>query len=708
MLDYQTFLSGKKVAVTASGFEIPRETINPALFPFQGDSVQWLLRIGRGAAFFDTGLGKTLMQLEWAYRVSIHTERPVLILAPLAVSGQTRAMGEDFGYQVTVCRQQSDAETGINITNYESLHKFNPSQFAGVVLDESSILKSYTGTTKQALIEAFHNTPYKLCCTATPAPNDLLELGNHADFLGIMPSNEMISRWFINDSMEFGNYRLKKHAVRDFYRWVASWSLCVSDPGDLGHKDARFKLPELQILHHIVGVEDLPAGESKDGQALMFRGANLSATSLHSEMRITAERRAQKVADLVSESIEIEPESWLIWVNTNYEADAIMQRLAGAVEVRGSDPAEEKERCLLGFASGEIQILVTKPSIAGFGMNFQVCRNVVFMGLSYSYEQFYQALRRVWRFGQKREVFAHIVAAESEGSVLEAVKAKEANHQKMKAEMNLTMREDQMNNLYGKRELTFAPEPEWTEGDRWKLGLGDCVDATGQLADKSIGYTIFSPPFSNLYIYSDSVADMGNSKDDAEFHRHFMYLIFELFRVTIPGRLCTVHCKDLPMYKGRDGAAGLRDFPGDIIRAFTQIGWQFHSRCTIWKDPVIEMQRTKNHGLLYKELCKDSSCSRQGMSDYLITFRKWNDEGIFPDAVKGDGERFDTYVGLEPPDPTEIAQRFNLPIPHKVKGKWPAVNPFIGHKERHTASGQSRSGRSTRLPSGSISIRPKS
>lgn len=680
---YRDFLLSKKVTVSPAGFEIPRSDINPALFPFQGDSVKWLLALGRAAAFFDTGLGKTFMQLEWAYHVFRRTGKRVLILAPLAVSGQTKREGERFGYQVTVCREQSDCGPGINITNYESLHKFDPREFIGVVLDESSILKSYTGTTKEALIEAFRHTPYKLCCTATPAPNDLLELGNHADFLGVMPSNEMISRWFINDSMEFGNYRLKKHATKDFYRWVASWAICVSFPSDLGDDDSAFKLPELTIEHHIVGVADLPPGETKDGQALMFRGANLSATSLHSEMRITAKRRAEKVSDLVGGAIEAEPESWLIWVNTNYEADEIRQLLPGAVEVRGSDSAAEKERVLLGFAAGEIQILITKPSIAGFGMNFQICHNVVFMGLSYSYEQFYQALRRVWRFGQKRAVRAHIVAAESEGSVLESVKLKEVNHQKMKAEMNTAMREEQLANMYGKRTLAIAPAPTWTEGDRWKLGLGDCVDASREIAANSIGYTIFSPPFSNLYIYSDYIADMGNSKDDLEFMHHFAFLIAELHRVTIPGRLCSVHCKDLPMYKGRDGSAGLRDFPGVIIRYFEQAGWTFHSRVTIWKDPVIEMQRTKNHGLLYKELCKDSSCSRQGMADYLITFRKWNEDGVFTNPVTVNGERFDTYVGLEPPDPTAIAQRYNLAIPLQVKGKWPHVNPFIGHREAY-------------------------
>lgn len=688
--EYEEFLQGKSVVAPTSGFELELELINPKLrgpeFGFQADVVRWALRGGRRAIWADTGLGKTGMQLEWAFWVCSHCgpESMVLILAPLGVVGQTHAAGlEKFGIASTIVRSQEECRPGINITNYDLLHKFDTTKFVGVVLDESSILKSYTGATKQKLVEAFRDTPYRLACTATPAPNDLLELGNHAEFLGIMPSNEMISRWFINDSMEFGNYRLKKHAAKDYYRWLCSWAVSFSKPSDLNYEDGRFQLPELEIIHHIVSVADLPPGEDKNGQAQMFRGASLSATNMHAEMRITADRRAQKVHGIVTAAEEIPDDPWLIWVNTDYEADAVSD-LLNLVEVRGPDKPAEKERKLLGFAAREFPILLTKPKIAGFGMNWQHCSNVVFMGLSYSYESLYQAIRRCWRYGQTRKVTVHIVAAESEGSVLAAIQRKEKEHLKMKAEMNEAMREEQLANIHGRRELREVPPTVWQVGDRWKLGLGDCVDATSGIDSNSIGYTLFSPPFSNLYIYSDSIADMGNSKDDEEFLQHFNFLVEHLHRVTIPGRLCSVHCKDLPLYRGRDGAAGLRDFPGAMIRCFERRGWILHSRCTIWKDPVIEMQRTKNHGLLYKELCKDSSCSRQGMADYLITFRKWNDEGDFPNPVNAGAdsrERFEAYVGLEPPDPTEIAQRFNLAIPRKVNGKWPNFNPFANGTE---------------------------
>lgn len=512
---YAEFLASKAVTAPVAGFEVHPEAINPKLrgpeFGFQGDIVRWALRGGRRAVWADTGLGKTGIQLEWARHVcekwrllaagvprsllgpiesaiplTDYIEPMALILAPLGVVGQTHHNGIDkFGIPSTVARKQSDCKPGINITNYDNLHNFDPAAFIGVVLDESSILKSFDGKTKTKLCEAFRDTPYKLCCTATPSPNDVVELGNHAEFLGIMEQRIMLTRWFMHDSGDL-SWRLKKHATKDFWRWVASWAVSVDSPEALGYAAGKFKLPPLEIIHHIVDVSDLPPGEDKHGQQQMFRGASLSATNMHSEMRITAERRAQKVHDIVTAPVERiwrcaqcetpreakrgktgkllgkcaacgakavvpstpEADPWLIWVNTDYEAEAV-SALLNLVEVRGPDKPEEKERMLMGFSNGEFPILMAKPSAHGFGMNWQHCANVVFMGLSYSYEQFYQAIRRCWRFGQTRKVTAHIVAAESEGSVLAAIQRKEAEHLKMKKEMNEAMRESQLENLYG-------------------------------------------------------------------------------------------------------------------------------------------------------------------------------------------------------------------------------------------------------------------
>ncbi len=635
MENYQEFIDSKSFDDVQSGFCV--DEVNPMLFDFQQVIVKWALARGRAAIFADTGLGKTFMQVEWAKHVRDQSQGSVLILAPLAVAAQTVAEGEKIDIGIHYCRQQSDTIPGINITNYEMLSHFDAGQFSGVVLDESSILKSFTGKTKQELIAKFKDTKYKLACTATPSPNDYLELGNHADFLGVMKSNEMISRYFINDTMSAGSYRLKNHAREIFWQWIASWAYGITKPSDIGFSDERFILPPLNIEKDIVSTDDLPPIEG-----CLFRDASLSATNLHKEMRLTAPLRARHIADLVNNSSEI----WLVWCNTNYEADELKSLMPEAVEIRGNDSVKDKERKLIDFSAGNIRVLITKPSIAGFGMNWQHCNNMAFTGLSYSYELYYQAIRRCWRFGQIKDVNVTVVIADSERSILDTISRKEQEHKKMQKEMS-----ESLSKAHVKIDATAETQIQHESGESWDLYLGDCVHVSETISDGTIDFSVYSPPFSNLYIYSDSEYDMGNSKNDAEFFEHYKYLARELHRITRDGRLTAIHCKDLPLYKGRDGAAGLRDFPGDVIRMYESEGWTYHSRITIWKDPVIEMQRTKNHGLLYKQLCKDSSASRQGMADYVIVMRKWGNEDNWNPVSRGD-ERFFDYIGSSKHGPT--------------------------------------------------------
>ncbi len=665
---YAAFLAGKHVRADWQGFEVAPDALPAAMFAFQRQTTLWALRKGRAALFLDCGLGKSLCQLAWAREVCRHTGGNVLILAPLAVAAQTRDEGEKFGIPVTICRTQEDVRPGINITNYEMLAHFDAAAFAGVVLDESGILKNYTGKVKQALVTAFADTPYKLCCTATPAPNDHIELGNHSEFLGIMPSYEMLTRWFINDAKETGVYRLKGHAEADFWRWVASWAVCVRTPSDLGYPDDGFVLPALELRHETVRL-DLTVG-AEDGQ--LFRAPTMNATTLHREMRLTAAARAERVAEIVNAS----DETWVVWCHTDYEADELKQRIPDAIEVRGSMPPHIKEAKLRQFLTGHARILISKPSVAGWGLNMQFCAHVAFVGSSYSFESQYQAIRRVWRFGQQSPVECVMVAGETEGPVLETLRRKMEAHERMSDAMREATREEQ-----DRARLTldaYAPQvpmrlPAWLtsagasiavpgvrvlgqeSGRDWQLYHGDCVEVARALPGECIDFSIFSLPFSNLYCYSPSERDLGNSSDDAEFFRHFNYLVPELHRVTRPGRLCAVHCKQLPMYKGRDGMAGLRDFRGDIIRSFTAAGWGFHSEVTIWKDPVLEMQRTKAHGLLYKQLRADSTISRQGMAEYLLLFRRW---------PRGDAEEaLVRPVGHTTEDfPLETWQRYASPV----------------------------------------------
>lgn len=439
---YQDLLARKRVAFEPRGLDaIP--ALSPALKDHQRATVAFLLRAGCGAAFLDTGLGKTLVALEWGRIVSEHMGgMPVLMLAPLAVGQQHAREAAKFGIPARYVRLPDASEvtgsSGVIITNYERLHLVDPSLFAGVILDESSILKSFTGKTKQALVEAFAATPFRLALTATPAPNDHMELGNHAEFLGVMRSREMLSRWFINDTSEASQkWRLKGHARAAFWDWVASWSRCVAKPSDLGFDDAGYDLPALVEHHHQVAVDrSVDRGEERDGQMRLMRMPEMSATSIHKEKRRTIAERAAALAAAVRAEAG---EAWVLWCDTNDEADALKAALPEAIEVRGAMSLDEKETRLSDFSEGRAKWLITKPSIAGFGLNWQHCARVGFVGLSFSYEAYYQAVRRCWRFGQARPVHVHIACAETEKAAFDAVARKQGDHAAMKSEMSAAM-----------------------------------------------------------------------------------------------------------------------------------------------------------------------------------------------------------------------------------------------------------------------------
>lgn len=424
-MTYDEFLSTKKRRFGETGFQAG--PLPDRLFDWQKKIVQWAVRKGRAAIWADTGLGKTAMQLAWADQVNRQSGKPVLILTPLAVSKQTAKEAEKFSIRALVVDHTTDAP--IQIANYQKLHRFDASAYDGVVLDESSILKSFQGKTKTLLTETFSRTPYRLACTATPSPNDVLELGNHSDFLGIMPQKEMLARWFLNDLMGNMSWRLKGHARSDFWRWVSSWAVCFRKPSDLGYPDEGYELPELTIDHVTIPTDGIRIGSS------LFADASLSATTLHEVLRQTAPIRARRAAELVNGS------SVLLWTHTNYEADEI-HNVIETEEVRGSDSDEEKERLLLGFADGSVKRLLTKPAIAGFGMNWQRCSKMIFVGMDYSYEKFYQAVRRCWRYGQTKPVNVHCMATDMEWRLFDALAKKQAAHQDMQAEMIALMREE--------------------------------------------------------------------------------------------------------------------------------------------------------------------------------------------------------------------------------------------------------------------------
>lgn len=638
MTGYADFVAAKALRADPVGVDV--SDLHPELFPWQRAIVRWALKRGRAALFEDCGLGKTFQQLEWAR----HVPGSVLILTPLAVAQQTVAEATRFGIDATYARSQSAVAGQITVANYEMLDRFDPSAFAGVVLDESSILKSFDGATRTALIEAFRDTPYRLACTATPAPNDHMELGNHSEFLGLMTRAEMLATFFVHDGGETQSWRIKRHAEKDFWRWVCSWAVNVRNPSDIGFDGAGFDLPPLRVIQHTVHTE--------------ATGGNLFAMEAQSlTERLTARRetvtdRAAKCAEIVNAA----PGPWVIWCNLNAEADALAARIPDAVEVRGSDDHDEKTAALMAFSEGKTRVLITKPSIAGFGMNWQHCHQVAFVGLSDSWEQYYQAVRRCWRFGQESPVTVHCIAADTEGAVVANLRRKDADAEAMAVRMSEHTRDFTVAEL---REMSHqepkAYQRDTATGNGWTMEQGDCLDVVGDMADESIDYTIFSPPFASLYTYSDSARDMGNCRDHSEFFEHFSYLVPHLYRVTLPGRLLSFHCMNLPTSKVRDGVIGLTDFRGQLIRLFQSHGWVYHSEVCIWKDPVTAMQRTKALGLLHKTIRKDSAMSRQGIADYLVTVRK---PGENPKPVSHTAEEF----------PVSLWQRYASPV-------WMDINP---------------------------------
>lgn len=606
---YAKFLESKRIQIEDAGISVNPRTLNLNLFPFQRDIVKWALRKGRAAIFCDCGLGKTIMQLEFAAKIP----GKVLILAPLAVAQQTVREGEKFGIAATYARAPIEAK--IAITNYEMLEHFNPADYNGVVLDESSILKSFDGAFRNQIIESFRRTPFRLACTATPAPNDYMELGNHSEFLGALTRTEMLSTFFVHDGGDTSKWRVKRHAREEFWRWVCTWAVMMRKPSDLGYSDDGFLLPELHI-------HDLTVEQTKPDDGRLFA---MPASTLQ-ERRHARSVSVCPRAEEVSRIVESRPgEPWLVWCNLNSESTEAVERIIGAVEIWGSNTREEKESRMMAFSNGEIRVLVTKPSICGWGMNWQHCPNVVFLGLSDSYEEFYQALRRVWRFGQTREVNCYIVTSSSEGAVTANIKRKEADAMAMAREMVQNMYEINESEIKEKRKARPEDAGRVESSDSWTMHLGDCVDVVKKLESDSVHYSIFSPPFASLYTYSDSMRDMGNCRTHSEFFEHFEFLAKDLYRVTMPGRNLSFHCMNLPISKERDGFIGVADFRGDLIRIFQKAGFIFHSEVCIWKDPVTAMQRTKAIGLLHKQLKKDSCMSRQGIPDYLVTMRKYGE-----------------------------------------------------------------------------------
>lgn len=634
-MNYDEFIKSKRHKYLSCGKSIDKDCINDALFDFQKDITQWAIKKGRCALFLDTGLGKTHCQTEWARLVS---DKRSLIIAPLSVAKQTVKLSKKItGTDVYYTRSGNDLADSINITNYEMIEAFNPDDFDAIVLDESSILKSIDGKIKRKLIKMFADTPYKLCCTATPAPNDETEIGNHAEFLGVMKTNEMLATYFIHANKVIeqhvktasGKYeivklkqsnkkgqewRLRYYGVERFYEWLSSWAMALRHPNDLGYNSKGYDLPELIIKPEFVNIDYIP-----DGQ-LFFMGLK-GIEDRAKVRRDTIDKKIEMVSNLVNKS----DEQWIIWCGLNQESDRLEKEINNSINVSGNDSAEEKVEGIEGFQDRKYKVLITKPKVAGFGMNFQNSHNMIFFGLSDSWESYYQCIRREWRFGQKSPVKVYIILTSVEREIYDNVMNKEKTATRMIGEMIARIKTYEEMELKGEDIKMSELKTSIIEGAKFKAYRGDSCQILKEIQDKSIDISVYSPPFADLYTYSDSEYDLGNSRDWNEFFEHYRYLINDILRVTKPGRISCVHTSDIAAMAMKDGYIGLKDFPGAVIREHEKAGWIYHGYAIVSKNPQAQAIRTKSKALLFVSLKKDSSSSRPAILDRVLFFKKPGD-----------------------------------------------------------------------------------
>lgn len=626
-LNYSEFLISKQYKLNDKGKIIDRNLIHSMLFDWQKDIVVWAIKKGRCAIFLDTGMGKTFQQIEWARLIGQNT----LIIAPLSVARQTVREAKKIDVAIKYVRSQSEITNDhkLWITNYEMIESFDYSQFGAVVLDESSILKSIGGKTRKKLTELCQHIPYKLCCTATPAPNDYIELGNHTEFLGICKMSEMLAMFFINANKEHTivvegiNYRrkgsnkngtewrLKHHAEKPFFRWLSSWAITMTKPSDLGYEDDGFILPALKINPIFI------TSDYKPKDQLFFTELH-GVTDRLKVRQSTIDTKLEKLKDIVSQ----DNDSWIIWCGLDEESKLVCKLLEGSVEVKGSDSIDNKIQALEDFQDGKIKILVTKPKIAGHGMNFQCSHNMVFFGLSDSWEAYYQCVRREWRYGQTQPVNVYLILHEVEEEIYRNVMRKDLMAKRLKTSLIEQTKDFEKGELGLDINIQTPYQENTIKDNNMTAMLGDSCERLKEISENSIDLSVYSPPFADLYTYSASERDLGNSKNWDEFFDHYKFVIREVLRVTKPGRLTCVHTSDIPAMAQRDGYIGIKDFPGEVIRAYEKEGWIFVGRAFVPKNPQAQAIRTHSSALLFVSLRRDSSDSRPALIDQILLFKK--------------------------------------------------------------------------------------
>jgi len=612
--NYLDFLRTKRLTDAPTGIEVPLEALSPVLYPFQAALTRWALRRGRAGLFAHTGLGKGLMLVEWAH----HIPGPVLILAPLAVTHQlVRESVNKFNRPLEYVRHPDQITQRVCVTNYDMMRHFYDYPFTGIVCDESSRIKHITSKTREELLTHFTHIPYRLCCTATPAPNDIAEIGNHAEFLGVMKRTDMLSTFFVHDDQ---GWRLRGHAAEAFYQWLASWAMALQSPADLGFDDVTFQLPPLTLKVHYA-----KADFHRDGELFPTMGLK-GITDRSAVRRGTISARVAIAAQLVQASRH---DQWVIWCGLNAEQDLLAKTIGeDCVSIQGTTAMDDKERLHDRWMSGDKRVLISKPSVFGFGMNWQHCHHTIFVGLNDSWETWFQTIRRLWRYGQTHEVTVHLVLSDHEQPILDNIRRKERQAEGMVTHMIEHMQHYEQAELHHAQTPVAMGNVQHFTGPSWDLYQGDCVDGLQHVAAASIGLTVTSPPFLALYQYSPTERDLGNSASTETFFAHFRYVSDQLMRVTMPGRHAAIHVSQVPAMLVRDGWIGLKDFRGETVRYMSQWGWLYHGEVVISKNPQAQAIRIHSKGLAFGQLKRDSSWLRPALCDYILLLRKPGDNPV--------------------------------------------------------------------------------
>jgi DNA modification methylase len=652
--DYQAFLTSKAPIAVAGGFDPPSRP-HRSLKPHQIDIAVWMIRQGQAAAFASFGLGKTRIQLQVAKWIHQKTKQKVLIIAPLGVRQEfTRNDGPAMGMKVTYCRNNEEiqaAKTPFIITNYERVRdgQIDASQFGGVLLDEASCLRNYGTKTSQMFVEKFSATPYRFLATATPCPNDFIELINYADFLGVMDRGQSMTRWFQRDPNEAGNLQLYPHEEERFWLWVATWGLFVSRPSDLGHEDEGYALPKLNVHWHSVTVDYKRAAQEIDkrnGQRRLLPKTSGGIQEVAKERKHTIVERVREAKRIIDEHPD---DHWLVWHYLEAERHAICKEIPGSVAIFGSQKLDDRENKIVDFSNGKIQILAPKPEIAGSGCNFQKhCHRAIFVGPTDKFNDFIQAVHRIYRFLQSKPVEIHIVHADTQGETVSIMKRKWRQHDELTDRMQKIIKTHGLNqsNIEQRLKRMSGVKREEVKGNNFRAIHNDCVLELKTFDDDSIDQIVTSIPFSDHYEYSPNFNDFGHNNGDEGFFRQFDFLVPELLRVTKPGRVACIHTKDRIEYGTMTGNAmySVNEFSDKTVASFKKHGWIYMGRIVIDTDVVRENAQTYRLG--HTENAKDSTKMGCGSTEFVLLFRKWhpsmspNDTASGPDPVTKDKSQY--------------------------------------------------------------------